>query len=75
MSERIEGEVDHFPHVLTHLSDQKLIAFTRTCVGRAQEGAKTPWDDCAKRLAMCRAECAKRRLSLSPVTARRFGAA
>ena len=70
--QEIEGAVDHFPSVLTHLSDRNLIAITRCYLRRAQEDGKSPWDDCAERAAVCRAECARRRLSPSLVTLRGY---
>ena len=65
----IERPVDHFPEVLKHFSDVRLIEMTCVYIHRANQESKPPWDNAVERAAMCRAECARRRLRLPCDTA------
>ena len=61
----IDGQVDHFPEVLKHFDDGRLIETTRKYMHMAFDGPKAAWDNSLERAKMCKAECNRRHLSVS----------
>ena len=58
----VTNQIDHFPNLLKHFNNQRLMETTRDYIRRARDGVKTKWDDCEERAAMCQAECERRNL-------------
>ena len=59
---KIEGQVDHFPEVLKHFDDRRLIEATERYMRLAFSGPKATWDNSAERARMCKAECERRQV-------------
>lgn len=59
---KLEGQVDHFPEVLKHFDERRLIETTEKYMRLAFTGPKAPWDNSAERARMCKAECKRRHL-------------
>lgn len=67
--------MNHFPDVLAHCSDMRLIEMTCSYIYMANERPDAPWDYYFERAAMCLAECSRRMLHCPCAFALEFEAA